>query len=222
MIDRVIIMIFTIEIAVKIAVYRLSFFRNGWNLFDFVIVAISLAPPGGESMSALRALRVLRVLRLVSIMPQLRSVVEALIRAVPGMGAVLAVLGLLFYVGAVVSTRLFGEAFPEWFGTLGSSAFTLFQVMTLESWSMGIVRPVMDEFSWAWAFFVPFIVMTSFAVLNLFIAIIVNAMQGAHDEEAREIAGEAERHVDEQFDALRQDLAAIREQLDDLRRKDGP
>ncbi len=115
----------------------------------------------------LRALRILRVLRAISIVPSLRRVVEGLINALPGMGSVFALMSLIFYIAAVMATKLFGAAFDEWFGTIGRSAYSLFQIMTLESWSMGIVRPVMEVYPWAWAFFVPFILVTTFAVVNL-------------------------------------------------------
>ncbi len=176
-----------VEIGGKPLYRRLSFFRNGWNVFDFIIVAVALIPASGP-LAVLRALRILRVLRLISVVPQLRRVVGALLTAIPGMLSVGAIIALVFYVGAVLSTKLFGQTFPDWFGTIGASMYTLFQVMTLESWSMGIVRPVMDAYPYAWLFFVPFIVATSFAILNLFIGIIVDSMQIAHQRE-REAAG---------------------------------
>jgi len=92
-------------------------------------------------------------------------------------------MALIFYIGAVMATKLFGDTFPQWFGSLGDSAYSLFQIMTLESWSMGIVRPVMEIHPAAWAFFVPFIMVTTFAVVNLLVGLIVNSMQDAHHEE---------------------------------------
>jgi voltage-gated sodium channel len=132
----------------------------------------------------LRALRVLRVLRVLSMAPSLRRVVEGLITALPGMGSVFLLMSIIFYIGSVMATKLFGADFPEWFGTLGASAYSLFQIMTLESWSMGIVRPVMQVHPYAWAFFVPFIMTTTFAVVNLLVGLIVNSMQEAGQEEA--------------------------------------
>jgi voltage-gated sodium channel len=99
------------------------------------------------------------------------------------MGSVFLLMGIIFYIGAVMTTKLFGAEFPEWFGTIGRSGYSLFQIMTLESWSMGIVRPVMTVYPYAWAFFVPFILMTTFAVVNLLVGLIVNSMQDAHHEE---------------------------------------
>ncbi|TRD22572.1 ion transporter [Palleronia caenipelagi] len=180
--DALCLTIFVFEIAAKLYAHRMAFFRNGWNLFDFAVVAIALVP-ASEGFSVLRALRILRVLRVISIAPRLRRVVEAFLTALPGMASVFLLMALIFYIGAVMSTKLFGDAFPDWFGTLGESAYTLFQVMTLESWSMGIVRPVMEVYPLAWVFFVPFILMTTFAVVNLVVGLIVNSMQDAHEEE---------------------------------------
>ena len=189
-IDAAALWVYTVEIGLKLWLYRGRYFRDGWNNFDFVIVAIAWLPAAGP-LSVLRALRIMRVLRLLSIVPQMRSVIGALFKALPGMGSIIAVLGLIFYVAAVMATKLFGETFPEWFGSIGASMYSLFQIMTLESWSMGIVRPVMEEFPGAWAFFVPFIVITSFAVLNLFIALIVNSMQSMQAETRESLQAEA-------------------------------
>ena len=187
-IDTSILVLFSIELLLKFIVYRSSFFRSGWNWFDFIIVAISWAPTSG-ALSVLRAFRILRVLRLLSVVPQMRRVIGALGHSIPGMASVVGVLSIIFYVSAVLTTKIFGSHsdvnMQEWFGSIGASAYTLFQVMTLESWSMGIVRPTMELFPLSWVFFVPFIIITSFAVLNLFIGIIVDAMQVMHEEEGK-------------------------------------
>ena len=215
--DRAALWVFTVELALKIWVYRSRFARDGWNVFDFVIVAIAWLPAAGP-LSVLRALRIMRVLRLVSVVPQMRAVIGALFRAMPGMGSIVAVLMLVFYVAAVMATKLFGEQFPQWFGTIGESMFSLFQVMTLESWSMGIVRPVMELYPGAWAFFVPFIVVTSFTVLNLFIALIVNSMQSMQSATTEKIRTEASLAHDEReqlmrrLDALTEEVRRLREQ----------
>lgn len=176
LVDKLCLLVFIIEISIKLLAYRLHFWRNGWNWFDFFVVAIALAPGAGP-WAVLRSLRILRVLRLLTVMPQLRKVVAAFVHAIPGLSGVIVVMAVFFYTMGVLATNLFGEAFPQWFGTLGASLFSLFQIMTLESWSMGIVRPVMEVFPWAWAFFVPFIVVATFTILNLFIGIIVSTMQ---------------------------------------------
>ncbi|MBZ8118374.1 ion transporter [Roseovarius sp. LXJ103] len=182
-IDRACLAFFVAEIALKLFARGGRFFRDGWSVFDLIIVGISLAPVG-EGFSALRALRILRVLRIISVAPSLRRVVEGFVTALPGMGSVFILMAIIFYIGAVIATKLFAADFPQWFGTLGQSGYTLFQIMTLESWSMGIVRPVMETYPWAWAFFVPFIMVTTFAVVNLLVGLIVNSMQDAHQAEA--------------------------------------
>lgn len=183
--DKICLGIFIVEILIKLFVRRFSFFLSGWSLFDFVIVGIALVP-GAQGFSVLRALRILRVLRVISVAPSLRRVVEGFVTALPGMGSVFLLMAIIFYIGSVMATKLFGDTFPEWFGTLGRSGYSLFQIMTLESWSMGIVRPVMEVFPYAWGFFVPFIMVTTFAVVNLLVGLIVNSMQDAHSAEEGE------------------------------------
>jgi len=184
-----ILLIFTVELVLKFYGYRMSFFKTGWNWFDLIIVGIAWIPASGN-LSVMRALRVLRVLRLISVVPQMRRVISAIGHSIPGMISVVGVLGLIFYVSSVLATRLFGTHpdpnMQEWFGSISASAYTLFQIMTLESWSMGVVRPTMELFPWAWSFFLPFIIITSFAVLNFFIGIIVDSMQIAQKLEAEE------------------------------------
>lgn len=214
--DRIALGIYCVELALKLAAYRAAFFRSGWNWFDLVIVGVSLVPASGP-LAVFRALRVLRVLRLFSVVPRLRAVVDALLGALPGMGSVIVVMGLVFYVAAVMATKLFGEGFPEYFGNLAASMFTLFQVMTLEAWADGIVRPVMERFPYAWAFFLPFIVVTSFAVLNLFIALIVNSMQSQHEAENRQRAEEEQAAVREGTRTLVAEVAKLREEIAALR-----
>ena len=218
--DRLIVTIFVLEILAKLVVWRLGFFRDPWNVFDFLIVGISLVP-GAQAFTVLRALRVLRLLRLISVVPSMRQVVEGLLRAIPGMASIGGLLVLLFYVFGVMATMLFGASFPEWFGTLGRSMYSLFQIMTLESWSMGIVRPVMEVYPYAWAFFVPFILCTAFAVLNLFIAVIVNAMQSEHEAEHQAaMAGITEAtHAD--AERLERELQTLAREIRELRRELG-
>ena len=216
-VDKVILVIFTIELALKFFAYRLSFFRSGWNLFDLAIVTIAWVPTSG-ALAVLRALRILRVLRLISVVPQMRRVVAAIGHSIPGMVSVVGVLGLIFYVSAVLATKLFGTHpnadMQEWFGTISASAYTLFQIMTLESWSMGVVRPTMQLFPWAWAFFLPFIIITSFAVLNFFIGIIVDSMQMAQKLEAQETGQDDDMPMTQkEFRLLQGELAELKQML---------
>ena len=184
-IDAIILNIFVLELALRLYVHRLRFFTKPWSIFDLIVVGVALVPTS-EAFAALRALRVLRVLRLISAVPAMRKVIEGLLTAIPGIASVAAIMSLFFYVFAVIGTHLYSDSFPDWFGTMGKTMYTLFQIMTLESWSMGIVRPVMDQHPSAWAFFITYILVTTFTMLNLFIAVIVNAMHSSADEEAAE------------------------------------
>lgn len=214
--DQICLSIFVVELVLKLFALGPRFFRSGWNLFDFIIVGIALVP-GAQGLSVLRALRILRVLRVISVVPSLRRVVEGLLTALPGMGSVFLLMSVIFYIGAVMATKLFGgdcpacapqqaADFEAWFGTLGASLYSLFQIMTLESWSMGIVRPVQEVYPYAWAFFVPFIMVTTFAVVNLIVGLVVNSMQDAHSEESN-AATDAYR------DEVLERLKAIEERL---------
>ena len=216
LIDKTILAVFVMEIGIRLYVHRWAFFRDPWSVFDFLVVAIALVPATGQ-LAVLRALRVLRVLRILTIVPSMRRVVGALLAAIPGLGSIALVLLLIYYVFAVIATNLFAASYPEWFGNLGRSLYTLFQIMTLESWSMGIARPVMEHFPYAWAFFIPFILIATFTMLNLFIAIIVNAMQSFSEAEHADTVAAvdgARQHIEAdlhgELAALRQEMAALR------------
>ncbi len=224
LLDKAILSVFVAEIVLRLIVHRLRFFRDPWSVFDFLVVGIALVPATGQ-FSVLRALRVLRVLRILTIVPSMRRVVGALLGAVPGLISIGLVLLLIYYVFAVIATNLFAAAFPEWFGTLGRSFYTLFQIMTLESWSMGISRPVMEQFPHAWVFFVTFILIATFTMLNLFIAIIVNAMQTFSEDEHHETVvavEQAREHIEADLHgevrALRVELAELKALLVEARR----
>ena len=210
--DAFVLTVFVLEIAAKLYGRGRAFFRDPWNVFDFLVVCIALVPTSGP-FSVLRALRILRIMRLVSVVPQMRRVTQALVLAIPGMAPIIGLIAIIFYVAAVIATSFFGSTFAPWFGSVGDSMYTLFQIMTLESWSMGIVRPVMDEYPYAWVFFVPFIVITSFAVINLFIGVIVDAMQTQHEQEAAEV----EDHVHADAATLRDEIALLRGEVTALR-----
>ena len=219
-IDRIILVLFSIELLIKFYVYRFRFFRSGWNLFDLAIVSIAWAPTSG-ALTVLRALRILRILRLISVVPQLRRVVSAIGHSIPGMVSVVGVLGLIFYVASVLATKLFGTHpdpnMQEWFGSIGASAYTLFQIMTLESWSMGVVRPTMELFPWAWIFFIPFIIITSFAVLNFFIGIIVDSMQIVQKREENNSKEENMHITMKEYKLLKQHLDSLTTKVDELK-----
>jgi voltage-gated sodium channel len=214
--DHVLLGIFVLELTARIVVHRWAFFRDPWSVFDFLVVAIALVPTT-ENFSVLRALRVLRVLRLITALPALKRVVQGLLAALPGMGSIVMLIGLIYYVFAVMAVKLFGEAKPELFGTLGDSLFTLFTVMTLEGW-VEVAKGLMETFPWAWAFFVIFIVFTTFMVLNLFIGVVVNAMQAeAVKSEAAERAAEREI-IHEEAAPILAEVRHLRAELAELRK----
>jgi voltage-gated sodium channel len=218
-IDKVALTIFVVELLLKLYAYRLKFFHDAWNWFDFIIVGISLLPSTG-GLSVLRAFRVLRVLRLISVVPSMRRVVTALLAAIPGMASIVGLLSLVMYVAAVMSTKLFAATSPEYFGDLGKSLWTLFQVMTGEAWPE-VARTVMAQHPMAWLFFLFYILVSTFVVLNLFLAVMVSAMEGArHDEE--ESVHMQERQQDRATDAVILDeLAALRTEIRALRESMG-
>jgi len=186
--------IFVIELILKIIAYNKDFIKSGWNIFDFIIVAISLVP-NLQFFSALRTLRVLRVLRtlkslrvlrMVSGFKKLRIIATSIVESIPGILWTGFLLLIEFYVFAILGTTMFGQQFPDWFGSIGESFYTLFQVMTLESWSMGISRPVMEVYSWAWLYFVPFVICSAFIVMNVVVGIVVNTISETADKIAAE------------------------------------
>jgi voltage-gated sodium channel len=206
-IDSVILAIFVVELTLRIVAHGPRFFPNGWNLFDLFVVAIALLPSSG-ALSVLRALRILRAFRLVSAVPAMRSIIEALVKSLPGLSSIFLLLMLVFYVFAVMATKLYGDTNPERFGTLGASMFSLFQVMTLEGWP-DVVNSVLEHHRFALLFFIPFMIMSTFTVLNLFIALIVDSMQKLHKIEI-EAVDEVERAAEAA------DRAKIGRELDEL------
>jgi voltage-gated sodium channel len=222
-IDRALLYVFTAELTVRIYAFRSRFFRDPWGIFDLIVVGIAWLPASG-ALSVLRALRILRVLRLISVVPSMRTVVEAMLAALPGMGSIVALMLLLFYVFAVMATKLYGEILPDKFGTLGMSLLSLFQLMTLEGWIGDIVLPAMEQAPWSWLFFIPFILIATFVVLNLFIGVIVESIQNlrAAREETRHAAQMVEdsaARAAAQADAaaMLREMRALRAELAELR-----
>lgn len=206
--DQAILAVFVAELAARMAVHRGAFFRDPWSLFDLAVIAIALVPATG-SLSVLRALRILRVLRLVTAVPSLRKVTAGLIGALPGMGSIAMLLGILFYVFAVMGTKLYGETNPELFGDLGASAYTLFQSMTFDDWSGGIVKPLMEKGNgFGWFFVITFMVVSAFMALNLFIGVVVTAL----DDVTAELKKQKEDPVLAELKALRAEVAALRQE----------
>jgi voltage-gated sodium channel len=217
--DHIILAVFVVEIAARIVVRHWAFFRDPWSIFDFIVIGIALVP-ATETFSVLRALRVLRVLRLITAVPTLKRVVAGLLASLPGMGSIVLLIGLIYYVFAVMGVKLFGESNPELFGNLGSAMFTLFTVMTLEGWVDGVTKPIMEHHPYAWIFFFTFIVITTFMVLNLFIGVVVNAMQAeaekanaAERETEREIIQEEAAPILAEVKSLREEMTALHKEL---------
>ena len=209
--DKIVLGIFVVEIASRIFVYGRAFWRDPWSLFDFFTVAVTMVPATGN-LSILRSLRIIRALRLVSAIPSMRRVVAGLLSAIPGMGSVMLLLLLLLYVSSVMATQLYGALFPEFFGNIGRSAYSLFQIMTLEGWSGEIVRPVMAKEPWAWLFFIPFIIISTFMVLNLFLGIVVDAIGQQTDVAEKEVVkavGDEHHQIMTELAALRVEIAAL-------------
>lgn len=201
--------VFVVEIASLLFARGWRFFKDPWSVFDFVVVGIALIPASGP-FAVLRSLRVLRVLRLISKIPSIRKVVGALLGALPGMASVFALVMILFYVNAVIATKLFGQDFPELFGNLGLTFFTLFQVMTLEAWAGGVARPIMEVYPYAWIFFILFILTATFTVLNLFVAVIVNSLNAIH--------GQEESSKGNDMQTMRNELELMRREVSELRK----
>nr|WP_198372462.1 ion transporter [Roseomonas rosulenta] len=214
-IDAALLWTFTAELGLRIYAFRGRFFRDPWGIFDLVVVGIAWMPATGP-LSVLRALRVLRVLRLVSVVPSMRNVVEAMLAALPGMGSIVLLMVLIFYVFAVMGAKLFGEDLPEQFGDLGSSLFTLFQLMAMDDFG-NIVRQAMEKQPLAWLFFIPFSVVATFVVLNLFIGVIVESIQTLREERVSADAAVAQAASDAAASAAHADQVTLLQEIRALR-----
>jgi len=215
--DRATLAVFVVELLLRFYGNGWRFFRDPWSIFDLLVIGIALVPAAGP-LSVLRTLRVLRVLRLVSAVPSMRRVVSGLLAAVPGMASVASLLALVIFVAGVMATKLFGGIAPVYFGDLGTSLFTLFQIMTGEAWP-DVAREVMAQAPLAWIFFVVYILVSSFAVLNLFIAVVVSGME---DSVTTDLAEAEERNAAAQArsDALiLEEVRALRAEVAELRRE---
>lgn len=201
--DMGIIGIFMAEMALKIYAFGRSFFRSGWNVFDLIIVSIGVL---GSSypLTIVRSLRVLRLFRLLKRVPSMRAVVEGFLRSLPGIASVFMVMIIIIFIFAVLGTGLFKDVSPRLFGSLQTSTFTLFTVLTLEGWP-DVAREVMHEVKGSWVFFVLYIVLNSFVVLNLMIAVTIEAMQRDYNVEAEDDRD----HILEELQALRADIQKL-------------
>ena len=174
--DNICLLIFTVELLLRSLCYRFKFFTNEdrwWNIFDFIIVSVSIL---AVQYSVLRTLRILRILRIISSFQSMKLVVNAVIKTIPSMIRITMLLSIFYYVYGVLCVEFFGKEFPEWFGNLPRALYTLFQIMTLESWSMGIVRPIMQVYPYAWILFISYIVIVGMITINLIVGVIVNSI----------------------------------------------
>ncbi len=215
LIDLIILVLFSIEIILKVFVYKIGFFKDPWNVFDFLVIAISLVPAAG-SFSVFRALRIVRTLRLLKSIPKLRLIIESLVKSLPSIGWIIVLLTIVFYVYSVIGVNLFGELYPKYFGNMGRAFYTLFQIMTLESWSSAIARPVMDGVQFAGVFFISFILIATYTTLNIFIAIVVNTMNEVSLKDLKEEEEHIKDFVSEENKKLQLQLAEIQKQLRQL------
>lgn len=206
-IDTILLWVFVIELLARMLVKGPRFFKDPWSVFDTFVVGIALLPATG-SLSVLRALRVLRVLRLITALPSLKRVVAGLIGAIPGMGSIMLLMALIYYVFAVMGTKLFAETAPEQFGTLGATAYTLFQVMTFDDWSNGVAKPLMEKHPYAIAYLVIFILLSAFMMLNLFIGVVVSALDDEKADSTKKLLHDAS-----EADRILAELAEIHKKL---------
>ncbi|WP_375200989.1 ion transporter [Hyphococcus sp.] len=203
-VDRVIVYAFVVEIGMRIIAWRGAYFRNGWNIFDFLIVLVSIGA-ATSGLAALRAFRVLRVLRVITVIPRMRVVVSALLDSIPGIASVGVVLALIVYVFAVIAANLYGPAHPNLFGDVFHAMYTLFQVMTLEGWP-DIASQVAETHKRSWIFFLSFVLIATFTMLNLFVAIVVRVVEEDSEPVVDDVL-ENQRAILREIKALKEELA---------------
>ena len=221
-VNRLILAIFVIEAIVKITAMwptPLRYFRDGWNVFDFTIVVLSLIPITGELAMIARLLRLLRVVRLISAIPELRLIVTTLIRSLPSMGHVILLMGIIFYIYAVMGYHLFHQHDPVHWNNLGLALLTLFRVVTLEDWT-DVMYETMEVYPLSWVYYLTFIFFTAFAFLNMVIGIVVNVMERENEKARAEKAAllkaekEAEGYREVTLELLMSELQAIKAKID--------
>jgi voltage-gated sodium channel len=225
LLDNCILGVFFIEVGIKIYALRLEFFRKSWNNFDLIVILIS-SIPALYTITIFRVLRVFKVLRIISIFPELRRMVESILQSVKAIMAVSTLLTIVMYIYAVMCCMLFGQSEgvgSQYFGNLGTSLFSLFQVMTLDSWADGMVRELMNEYgSWVAFFFAFFILSTTFTFLNMFIAVFTNTMASIDIDDGDDVGfsriiNEIKSEISELKEVLLQANGAIKNGNDDVK-----
>ena len=223
-IDTACLCIFIVEMGLKMIAYKFfGYFKNGWNWFDFIIILTSVLS-GVAVFSSFRILRVFRVFRslkglrgfkMVSSLKPMQVIIGAIGKSLPGISWTALLLIVIYYIYSIIGVTCFGEAFEDWFGTIPAAMYTLFQVMTLESWSMGISRPVMEVFEPAWIYFVSFVLISSFVMMNVVVGIVVNAISEVAEMNRKDEAEEVgTANIKEEIDAVKEHLAKLEELLD--------
>lgn len=208
--DLLITVIFLAEISIRFIAEpnKRAFFRNGWNLFDTLVVVISLIPIDNSDMALVaRLVRVFRVLRMISIVPELRMLLASLLKALPQLGYVILLMFIIFYIYAAIGATLFESINPTLWGDIAISMLTLFRVMTFEDWT-DVMYETMAVYPLSWSFYLSFIFFTAFAFLNMVIGIVVNVMNAENEKLMRAEAAEAQEPT----------LSDIREQINRLER----
>lgn len=225
-VDKGCLAIFTIELIAKLLVYRRKFWSDGWNIFDFVIVLSSILFIS-SSVSVLRAFRIFRLLKALAEFPELQILVSSMLKAIPSMTWALLLLFIVFYIFAVFGSTMYGDTFPELFGDIGGAMFTLFQVMTFESWATAVARPIMEIYPHAWVYFLVFILLTAVTLLNVMVGIVVEAVSSISEAVKEKQRADAEvnaplgAHGAEEIEAkLRAHLSQMEDLLSLLKRKD--
>ncbi|RMD78135.1 MAG: ion transporter [Gammaproteobacteria bacterium] len=222
--NRLCLAVFTVEIAVRLAAFGARpwrFFRDGWNVFDFVVVGAAYLPGLAEEGTLLRLVRLLRVLRLLSTVPSLQMMVTALVRSIPRIGQMALLAGLLFYIYAVAGTSLFGDHDPRHWGSLHVALLSLFRTLTLEDWT-DLMYTAMELHPWAWAYFVSFVLLGTFIIFNMLIGIILNSMEEAREEIHRErVEAAGTQDLDQALHRAKEALAALEQALEGHRHRYG-
>ena len=191
------------------------YFRDGWNVFDFLVIVFSLIPATGEFAMVARLARLLRVLRLISAIMELRLIVAALVRSIPSVGHVMLLMSIIVYIYAIIGYQLFHEHDPMHWRNLGISVLTLFNIITLEGWTV-VMENAMQLHSWAWIYFVSFVIAGTFVVINLFIAIIINNLDDAKAERLKELQPPVSREeLMRELRSTRNALQRLEERLDE-------
>ncbi|MFM9054550.1 MAG: ion transporter [Solirubrobacterales bacterium] len=191
--------IFIVEILLRISAYGSrpwNYFRSGWNVFDFVVVFAVFIPGVRENATLLRLVRLLRVVRVVSVLPDLRVLLSGMARAIPPIASIAALAVLLIFIYGMIGWKIFGEAIPERWGDIGEAMLTLFTILTLEGWNE-ILFAGQEVTQFAWVFFVSFVLIASFLLINILIAIIINAVEDAREAERTQEAEERLQLIEE-------------------------